>query len=201
MRQARLRREWIATAGLIVAIAVAVVVVPRLVRDPELIASDLPIHLPRAPSAAELGERIPLGPLSFTVSGYSWIDSRAFGAADRLSARADPRAGRDYLVLEVTLANRSDDEVDARYQGQGAPLDLRATARRPQPTLFSPVLTGDTRIITGREPLPSGPLAPGEEVGGPLVFALEPSRRQLGLLLVPTEAGLAPVEVALSDER
>lgn len=197
-------RSWkilLGNIALFLAIVAALAIIARLVRNPELIDTDLPIALAGDVLAAELGDEIVLGDLAVRVERYAWIDSRDFGDEDRLSARADPRRGRDYLVIDLTITNRGASTVDARYQGQRFPLDLRATARRPQPILFSSVQPGDAAIITGRPPLPNGSLAPGEEVRGPLVFALEPSRRQLGLLLMVSEAGLAPVEVALSDDR
>jgi hypothetical protein len=197
-------RSWrvlVSNIAMFVAIVAAFAIVSRLVRNPELIDTDLPIALSADLLTAGLGDEIVFGDLALRVERFAWIDSSDFGDEDRLSARADPRRGRDYLVVDLTIANRGAASVDARYQGQGAPLDLRATARRPQPILFSSVVPGDAATITGREPLPNGSLAAGGEIRGALVFALEPSRRQLGLLLMTSETGATPVEVTLSDDR
>jgi hypothetical protein len=197
----RSSRVLVGNIVLFLTVIAAFALIARLVRNPALIDDDLPIYLPIEPTTVRLGERAPLGPLSFRVESVGWIASSGFGDDDRLSSRADPLSGRDYLVVELIVENRGDAEADVRYQGQGRPLDVRASARRPQPTLFSPLQPRDIEIITGRAPFPNGSLAPGQTVAGPLVFALEPSRRQLGLLLLPSEPGLAPIEILLPPGR
>lgn len=135
------------------------------------------------------------GPYRLTLSGAFWVRQAQVPADAPLTYRARPGASVDYLVLEVYWSNTGTDPLPFTYLGSGQDVRLLLASADPEAFVREPLLPAEARAISGREPLASGPLAPGEHRNGVLVYAVEPFRSDFRVLAVPTyAAGQMPAD-------
>lgn len=125
------------------------------------------------------------GGYRLTLDGVRWVRQDALPPSLKLEYRARPNVLVDYLVLDVTVANTSAQALALRYAGTAQDVRFELTSVDPEPFHTEPVAAAEAPLIAGTTALAGGPLAAGARRSGVLVFALEPFRKRLALLLVP----------------
>lgn len=126
------------------------------------------------------------GDYRLSVEAARWIRQDALPKDLRLSYRSRPSPLVDYLVLAVAVADLGAGPLPLRYADSGQNVRFVVTSNDPDTFFVEPVPASDAAAIAGTPALPNGSLAAGATRTGVLVFAIEPYRKNLELLLVPS---------------
>ncbi len=125
------------------------------------------------------------GDYRLTVSGVRWVRQSSLPPGLKLSFRARPSAVVDYLVVSLTIADSADTGLPLTFEGSGQDVRLLLASTDPARYHVDPIGVDEAAAIAGEPGLADGPLLPGEQRSGVVVYAIEPYRKALELLLVP----------------
>ncbi len=163
----------------------------KLLHHPRGAAANVPMPavmvVGRAPGPLDSGD------YRLRLEGARWVRQDSLPKDLRLSFRARPNVLVDYLVVRVTAVDRGAGALPLGYYGAEQDVRFVLGSNDPDSSYAEPVPPSDAATISGEAPLSSGALAPGERRSGVLVYALEPFRKGLALLLIPAyAAGVSP---------
>lgn len=125
------------------------------------------------------------GDYRLAVSGVRWIRQSELPAGLKLTFRARPSPVVDYLVVSVAVTDKSGGGLPLTFDGSGQDVRLLLASTDPAAFHTDPISPSEAEAIAGEPPLTSGALGPGDRRSGVLVYAVEPYRKGLELVLVP----------------
>lgn len=125
------------------------------------------------------------GAYRLTVSGVRWVRQSSLPADLKLSFRARPSPLVDYLVVSLAVADTADTGLPLTFDGSGQDVQLLLASTDPARFHTDPIGVDEAATIAGEPALADGALLPGEQRSGVVVYAIEPYRKALELLLVP----------------
>ncbi len=151
----------------------------------------------RAPAALDSGD------YRLRLESARWVRQSSLPAGLRLSYRTRPNVLVDYLVVRVSVEDRGAGALPLTYRGAEQDVRFVLGSNDPTTSYTEPVPPADAATISGDAPLASGALAAGERRSGVLVYAVEPFRKGLELLLIPqyapgASADTGPAQPALA---
>lgn len=135
------------------------------------------------------------GDYRLTVSGVRALKQSDLPPGLNLTYRARPTALVDYLLVSVTVADVGASALPLTFAGSGQDVRLLLASTDPESFNTNPVDAEEATVIAGQQALGAGTLAPGERRSGVLVYAIEPYRKGLELVLVPVYGvGVTPAQ-------
>jgi len=150
------------------------------------------VPMPAVMTVGEAPTVLASGDYRLGLERARWVRQDSLPKDLRLSFRARPNVLVDYLVVRVTVVDRGAGPLPLGYYGAEQDVRFVLSSSDPTSAYAEPVPPADAAAISGERPLASGALAPGERRSGVLVYALEPFRKGLALLLIPDYAAGAP---------
>jgi len=162
----------------------------KLLHHPRTVGATVPkpadMTVGQAPAALDSGG------YRLRIDGARWVKQDSLPSGLRLTYRSRPNVLVNYVVVRVSVANRGASTLPLSFEGTVQNVRFLLASRDPGSFYTAPVPPSDAAAISGASPIGNGPLAAGEQRSGVLVFALEPFRKDLSLLLIPAYGDVPP---------